>query len=49
MKKRKNILSVATICLTALFLVGCSNNSNGNKSANNKPKSKENKHSKNFF
>ena len=41
MKKRKNILSVATICLTALFLVGCSNNSNGNKSDSNKPKSSQ--------
>lgn len=41
MKKRKNILSVATICLTALFLVGCSNNSNGNKSDSNNPKSSQ--------
>ena len=28
MKKRKNVLSVAAICLAALSLVGCSNNRN---------------------
>ena len=41
MKKRKNVLSVAAICLAALSLVGCSNSSKGNKSDNNKPKSSQ--------
>ena len=41
MKKRKNILSVAAICLAVLSLVGCSNKSSNNKSNNNKPKSSQ--------